>query len=184
MTATEDLMHEHKIILVIMDAADREARSIKATGKVDAATLDKMVDFCRVFIDRCHHGKEEEYLFPKLQEKGVAREQGPIGVMLHEHEAGRQRVKAIAASLKTTPPAGAGDLQAAAALAADLIAYSSLLRAHIDKENNVLFPMADRLFSPADQQALLQAFAKHEAEEIGPGVHERYHHLAHELAQD
>ena len=181
MTATDDLRHEHKIILVIMGAADREARSIQASGKVNAATLDKMVDFCRVFIDRCHHGKEEEYLFPMLEKKGVAREQGPIGVMLQEHEAGRQRLKAIAASL---PPAGAGDPQAAAALAAALMAYSSLLRAHIDKENNVLFPMADRLFSPTDQEALLQAFAKHEAEEIGPGVHERYHQLAHELAQD
>jgi len=178
MTATEDLKHEHKIILVIMDAADREVRSITATGKVEATTLDKIMDFCRVFIDRCHHGKEEEYLFPKLEEKGVAREHGPLGVMLQEHEAGRQRVKAIAASL---PPAGAGDPQAAAAVAADLMAYSSLLRAHIDKENNVLFPLADRLFSPAEQQALLQAFAKHEAEEIGAGVHERYHQLAHEL---
>lgn len=179
MTATADLKHEHQIILVIMDAADREARSIKATGKVNAATLNKMVDFCRVFIDRCHHGKEEEYLFPKLEEKGVAREQGPIGVMLQEHEAGRQRVKAIAASL---PQAGTGDPQTVAALAANLEAYSALLRAHIDKENNVLFPMADRLLSPEDQQALLQAFAKHEAEEIGPGVHEKYHQLAHELA--
>jgi hemerythrin-like domain-containing protein len=180
MTATDDLKHEHKIILVIMEAADREARSIHATGKVNAATLGKIVDFCRVFIDRCHHGKEEEYLFPKIEEKGVAREQGPIGVMLQEHEAGRQRVKAIAASL---PPAGAGDPQAVAALAANLEAYGTLLRAHIDKENNVLFPMADRLLSPEDQQALLQAFAKHEAEEIGPGVHEKYHHLAHELAR-
>lgn len=180
MTATEDLKHEHKIVLVIMEAADREAQSIQATGQVNVTTLDKIVDFCRVFVDRCHHGKEEEYLFPKLEEKGVAGEQGPIGVMLHEHEAGRQRVKAIAASLA---PAGAGNPQAAAALAADLMAYTALLRAHIDKENNVLFPMADRLFSPAEQQALLQAFAKHEAEEIGAGVHERYHQLAHELAR-
>jgi hemerythrin-like domain-containing protein len=180
MTATADLKHEHRIILVIMDAADREGRSIKITGKVNAATLDKIVDFCRVFIDRCHHGKEEEYLFPKLEEKGVAREQGPIGVMLQEHEAGRQRVKAIAASL---PQAGTGDSQAVAALTANLEAYSALLRAHIDKENNVLFPMADRLFNPAEQQTLLQAFAKHEAEEIGEGVHEKYHQLAHELAR-
>lgn len=181
MNPTEDLKHEHKIILVIMGAADREARSIQTTGRVDVATLDKMVDFCQVFLDRCHHGKEEEYLFPMLEKKGVAREQGPIGVMLQEHEAGRQRLKAIAASL---PQAGAGDPQAVAGLAASLEAYSALLRAHIDKENNVLFPMADGLFSPADQEALLQGFAKHEAEEIGPGVHEKYHQLAHELAQD
>jgi hemerythrin-like domain-containing protein len=179
MTATEDLRHEHQIILVIMDAAEREARAIQATGKADAATLDKIVDFCQVFIDRCHHGKEEEYLFPRMEEKGVAREQGPLGVLLHEHEAGRQRLKAVAASL---PQAEAGVREAMAAVSANLEAYTALLRVHVDKENKVLFPMADRLFTPAEQQALLQAFAKHEAEEIGAGVHERYHRLAHELA--
>jgi hemerythrin-like domain-containing protein len=179
MTATEDLRHEHRIILAIMDAADREAHSIRATGQADIATLDKIMDFCQVFIDRCHHGKEEEYLFPRMAEKGVAREQGPLGVLLHEHEAGRQRVKDMAAAL---PQAGAGVREAVAAVLASLEAYSVLMRAHIDKENNVLFPMADRLLNPAEQQALLQAFAKHEAEEIGAGVHERYHQLAHELA--
>jgi hemerythrin-like domain-containing protein len=179
MTATEDLRHEHKIILAIMDATDREARALRATGQADAATLDKIVDFCQVFIDRCHHGKEEEYLFPKMEEKGVAREQGPLGVLLGEHEAGRQRVKALAAAL---PQAGTGVQEAVAAVLANLEAYSALMRVHIDKENNVLFPMADRLFTQGEQQALLQAFTKHEAEEIGAGVHERYHQLAHELA--
>ncbi|MCK9377104.1 MAG: hemerythrin domain-containing protein [Syntrophobacterales bacterium] len=180
MTATDDLRHEHEIILVIMDAADREASSITDTRQVDVATLEKIVDFCRVFLDRCHHGKEEEYLFPLLEQRGVGREHGPVGVMLHEHDAGRQRLKAVAASL---PQAGTGGGGAAAALAAELRAYAALLRAHIDKENNVLFPLADRVLSPADQETLLRAFAKHEAEEIGPGVHEKYHHLAHELAQ-
>jgi hemerythrin-like domain-containing protein len=52
----------------------------------------------------------------------------------------------------------------------------------IDKEDNVLYPMADRLFTPADQQALAEDFERVEAEEIGAGVHERYHQLAHDLA--
>ena len=44
--------------------------------------------------------------------------------------------------------------------------------------------MADKVFTPEDQQALVASFEKHEAEEIGEGVHEKYHQLAHELAQD
>jgi hemerythrin-like domain-containing protein len=57
------------------------------------------------------------------------------------------------------------------------------LRAHIDKEDNVLYPMADRLFTPEDQRALTKAFEKVEAEEIGEGVHEKYHQLAHDLVK-
>jgi len=59
----------------------------------------------------------------------------------------------------------------------------ALLRAHIDKEDNVLFPMADQLLTAADQKELTEAFEKVEAEEIGEGVHDKYHQLAHELAE-
>ncbi|MFA5183257.1 MAG: hemerythrin domain-containing protein [Syntrophales bacterium] len=179
MKATDVLKHEHRIILLVLEAADREAQVIKDTGKVSTDKLDKVLDFCRVFIDACHHGKEEEYLFPKMKERGLESDNGPIPVMLQEHEAGRQRVKSIAESLAQ---ARKGDLAGMAALSVNLSAYVDHLQAHIDKENNVLFPMADRLFTAADQQALARAFDKHEAEEMGAGVHEKYHQLAHELS--
>lgn len=67
-------------------------------------------------------------------------------------------------------------------LADALLAYAELLRGHIFKEDNVLFPMADQAL-PADEQTRLTGkFDEVEAEEIGPGVHERYHQLAHDLA--
>ena len=64
-----------------------------------------------------------------------------------------------------------------------LLAYAKLLRRHIQKEDNVLYPMADRVLTGQDQQALAEAFEKVEAQEIGQGVHEKYHRLAHELAE-
>ena len=99
MTATEILKHEHKIVILILDAAKREAQKIQDTGQMDAAKLEKILEFFKVFIDQCHHGKEEEYLFPKMQEKGLPSEGGPIGVMLAEHDRGRQRVKAMGEAL-------------------------------------------------------------------------------------
>jgi len=180
MTATEVLKHEHKIVLLILGVAKREAQYIQDTGHMDSEKLDKILDFFKVFVDQCHHGKEEEYLFPKMQEKGLPAQGGPIAVMLQEHERGRQRVKAIG---ETLIQAKAGDIQAKAALAVNLCAYIEHLQAHIDKENDVLFPMADQLFTPDDQLALVEAFEKHEAEEIGEGVHEKFHQLAHELTK-
>lgn len=59
-----------------------------------------------------------------------------------------------------------------------------LLRNHIYKEDNVLFPMADRVLAADEQTSLEGLFEKVEAEEIGEGVHERYHQLAHELAAE
>jgi hemerythrin-like domain-containing protein len=181
MTATEVLRHEHQIILKVLDAVRREAQAIADTGKIKADRLDKILDFFRVFVDRCHHGKEEEYLFPKMQERGLPADKGPIPVMLHEHAGGRNTVKAISEALAR---AQQGDSQAIAAVAANLAILDEHLRGHIDKENEVLFPMADQVFTPEDQQVLVAAFEKHEAEEIGAGVHEKYHRLAHELAEN
>ena len=53
---------------------------------------------------------------------------------------------------------------------------------HITKENTVLFPMSDRILAPEDQQSLEQAFKGIEENEIGTGVHEKYHRMAHTIA--
>jgi len=144
-----------------------------------AEDLEKMIEFFRNFTDRCHHAKEEGHLFVKMQERGMSGESGPIGVMLQEHEEGRQSVRAIA---KALPSAEKGDSSAIASVRSNLQAYIELLRAHIDKEDNVLYPMADRLLTSADQQTLGEAFEQVEAQEMGDGIHERYHQLAHDLA--
>lgn len=181
MTATEILKHEHKIVLKVLDAVRHEAQTIADTGKLNVEKLDKILDFFRVFVDQCHHGKEEEYLFPTMEKRGIPADKGPIPVMLHEHMGGRNTVKAISEALDR---ARQGDAAATMAVSANLAILDDHLRSHIGKENEVLFPMADKVFTPEDQQALIASFEKHEAEEIGEGVHERYHQLAHELAQD
>jgi len=43
-------------------------------------------------------------------------------------------------------------------------------------------PMADQIFSEADQAALAADFQRVERDEIGDGVHRRYAALARELA--
>jgi hemerythrin-like domain-containing protein len=178
MNPTDVLKHEHKIVLAVLEGAEREAQNIQATGKVDTDKVAKIVDFLRTFVDKCHHSKEERKLFPKLHERGMPGDAGPIAVMLHEHMLGRNEVAAIADALgKFT----GGDTGAAKPLAEHLMSYVKLLRGHVDKENDVLFGMADKILNPADQDELCKAFEAIEAEEIGEGVHEQYHQFAHEL---
>jgi hemerythrin-like domain-containing protein len=104
----------------------------------------------------------------------------PISVLLEEHKEGRRLVAAIAEGMAACEHDDSG---AAGLLQADIIAYVDLMRAHTDKEDNVVFPLADRILRPADLEALVAEFDRIEAEELGEGVHERYHQLAHELAE-
>jgi hemerythrin-like domain-containing protein len=179
MTAIELLKHEHQIILLVLEGAARQVQA-QPSGSLDAKAVGRMVDFFQVFVERCHNAKEEEYLFPKLEGRGGMTAKGQIAVLLQEHADGRDLVQAIAADL---PRAGQGDSAALDAVAAHLSFYAEALRAHIDKEDNVLFSLADRVLTTEDREVLLRSFDKHEAEEVGVGVHEKYHRLAQELSQ-
>jgi hemerythrin-like domain-containing protein len=178
MTPTENLKHEHEMVLLVLEAAERESRSIRETGSAHVPEIEEMVDFFKNFVDRCHHGKEERHLFPRMEARGLPAGAGPVAVMLAEHEQGRAAVRAINAALTRVK---GGDGRAADELAGALTDYAELLRNHIFKENNVLFPMADQMLSTEDQTELADAFERVEAEEIGEGVHEKYHQLAHRL---
>lgn len=179
MTPTETLKHEHQIILQVLGAAERQVQQIQDSGLVQVEVVAEMVDFFRNFADRCHHAKEEKLLFAKMQEGGMPAHRGPIAVMLQEHDHGRRLVRSVAEAL---PGAQQGDPQAIATVRDNLEAYVHFLRAHIAKEDGVLFPLADRLFSAEDQRSLSEAFDRLEAAETGAGVHEKYRHLAHKLA--
>jgi len=178
MTPTEVLKHEHQVVLRVLEAAEKEVASIQKNATVHVTLIREMVAFFRGFVDHCHHTKEEKHLFTRMHQQGMPLNAGPLAVMRHDHEQGRACIRAIAEAL---PEEGRPNPEAVAKIAENLSLYISLLRAHISREDNVLYPMADRLLSHADQEALTAAFARVEAEEMGEGVHERYHEWVHEL---
>jgi hemerythrin-like domain-containing protein len=174
---TQVLKDEHALILEALDAIERKVTALEAGAAPDRAYFEKAVQFLRTFTDQCHHGKEENLLFKTMVDRGFPRQGGPIAVMLHEHETGRSFIRGLAEGA-----AGVGtDPGAAKRIIQNGRGYISLLRAHIDKENNVLFPMADNALSPEDQQHLGHEFERFEAEETGAGVHEAMLKLLDEL---
>ncbi|MGE5234840.1 MAG: hemerythrin domain-containing protein [Acidobacteriota bacterium] len=179
MDPIETLMHEHKVILTFCDATVREAERLRSGGALHTERVERMLDFIRNFADRCHHLKEEDHLFARMAERGFPVQTGPVAMMLHEHELGRSHVRAVAEAL---PRAAAADGAALAAVADHLTAWAELLRAHIYKEDNILYPMARQALSAQDMAELEVSFEKVEREEMGEGVHERYHRFVHDLA--
>lgn len=177
-TATEILRHEHDAILKMISATEEVARRLDRGTRVRPEILGNLLEFFRLFADRCHHGKEEALLFPLLESKGLPRQGGPIGVMLHEHDEGRGFIKqmAEAAEAYKTAPESAGPRWAEPARN-----YSALLRAHIDKENNILFRIAEQILSPDEQARLAEDFEKVEVEKMGAGTHERLHAMMDQL---
>ncbi|MGE5263646.1 MAG: hemerythrin domain-containing protein [Acidobacteriota bacterium] len=172
MKATQVLMDEHEGILAMLAVVEAAAYRLRDGKDVPADLFSNSVGFFRNFADKCHHGKEEAQLFPTLVERGIPNEGGPVGTMLIEHDQGRAFIRGMDEAAQRYEK---GDKSAAPALIQNTLGYVRLLREHIDKENGVLFPMADQVLSDRDQDRLYEAFEVIEAEEMGPGVHERYH---------
>ena len=155
----EMLRDEHVVILRVVDALERWLNRLEAGQAVDAETLNKSVQFFQGFADRCHHHKEEELLFPQLESEGPF---GPVSVMLEEHEEGRSYVQGLADGvLHVDTDAGRKSVLTNGRN------YVTLLRSHIDKENGVLFPLAERMITPDAMHGLAHAFEDAEAKQAG-----------------
>ncbi|MFH2055474.1 MAG: hemerythrin domain-containing protein [bacterium] len=181
MKPTQILSGEHRIIEVLLDCLEELTGQALQSHKLDRQPALQIIDVIRNFADKCHHGKEETHLFAKLSDKGMPRESGPVGQMLREHEQGRAFVQTMASSMEA---ASQGNADALRQFVAGARGYVELLRAHIQKEDGVLFPLADRVLSEAEQETLSGAFARVEAEHMGAGTHEKYFAIAEALAAE
>ena len=68
-------------------------------------------------------------------------------------------------------------LSAIPQVVANATSYIKLLRSHIQRENNVLFPMADRVLPAPIQAAIWDKFEHVEHEQIGDGARAKYEAL-------
>ena len=124
--ATDNLIDDHTIIQEVMNIMER----ITSAKEPDVEHLEFIVTFIREFADGCHHAKEEGLLFPKLVAKGIPKDHGPIGMMLMEHEEGRNFVKGMADNLELYK---SGNKEALKAVYRNMTGYVNLLRDHIAK---------------------------------------------------
>lgn len=162
-TATANLEKDHVHILKLTDVMEQ----IVKTKSADLNDITTIVELIRNFADGLHHAKEENLLFPKMAEKGFSPVQGPVAVMLNDHTMGRNFVKGI---LENMDKYNTGDKQAMDLIYSNMIGYVDLLRAHIAKENNILFRMADNVMSAEEQQSLLNEFKSVENSSSNKGL--------------
>lgn len=151
-TATQNLENDHVYIMRLLDVMEQMVLNCAT----DTAHMEMVVNLIKTYADDFHHAKEEQILFPLLVEKGFSNEQGPVSVMLHEHVEGREFVKGISERIDVYK---AGNTSALPKIYHYMQGYIDLLRTHIEKENNVLFRMADKALSSDEQIKLLNKFA-------------------------
>lgn len=171
--ASEDLIHEHEAILYGLKILEKMIEMYSRTKNINIDEISEIINFFKLFADKCHHGKEEGLLFPEMEKAGIPKENGPIGQMLYEHDEGRNYIKFMEEGLHKNL-----DL-----FVENALQYIDLLRNHIVKENTILFPLGDRKIPNDIQKNLLRAFEKHEEVVMGKETHEQLHELLHSFGK-
>ena len=136
--STESLRKDHKLIEKVLHALDATIKLLKEGKQIPEQILLPTLDFTQNFTDVCHHGKEEEALFPALEKAGMPTNMGPIHMMLLDHKRTKEIAEHI--NLASKKYLENGD---SAYLLETLELYVQHVTEHLWKENNRLFMMAE-----------------------------------------
>jgi hemerythrin-like domain-containing protein len=174
-------MEEHRTIERVLHALERATNRLSRGEEVYLRFFTGTTVFIRNFTDACHHKKEEKVLFPALLEIGMSKDIGPVAVMLAEHEEGRRLAHGIR---QATERFQAGELRMRESLIQNSKDYINLLHQHIAKEDKVLFPMAEKIIPPDQQEKIALAFEAYDKEASGEDMHAKYSSLAERLEKE
>ncbi len=171
------LKEEHQVILKVVYGLAEVGEGLRAGAGADAALLAGAVRFMRWFADRCHHGKEEGYLFPAMEDKGARSWGCPFSALREQHRAAREAISALAAAVQdyARDPATGGTLARA------IEGIVKLYPRHIWTEDNIVFPYVARVFNPREIEAIAGHFARLDAS-MPPGVYDSCRAFAEGIA--
>jgi Uncharacterized conserved protein len=172
MKSIDLMVSEHKLIKRMLTVLRKASFKAIETGEVDYEDFAAMIDFVRVYADGHHHGKEEEFLFDEMvKHAGPAAEKLVTHGMLVEHDLGRLYIKGLEDALIAHK---SGDREVLLDVIGNAIGYTHLLHRHIDKEDQVVYPFAERTLSEEVLEAVDLRSEAFENEQLEKGIQEKY----------
>jgi hemerythrin-like domain-containing protein len=178
---TQTLVDEHKLIKRMIDILENAVNKLKINKEISPEIFKQATEFIRNFADKFHHAKEEEILFKEMIKKGMPEKESPIDVMLIEHEQGREFVKGM---IKATEELEKGNKQAIPDIIKNAEGYIELLREHIEKEDEILYPLAEKTFDSKEKEEISHEFKQAEIEKGGEKTLKRYEDMVGSLENE
>lgn len=174
----EFLVAEHEMIERAMDVLKKELKNV-TKGTHDDFSLKRAIDFLSEFGDKIHNKKEEDFLFPLMIKRGIP-EDGPIRVMLMEHEAERDLLAQMSTEIAELSTASADFKNQFKTKGLD---YLKIRAEHIWKENDVLYKMGAQVLNDDDKSHLVKNFLKINADHYGENAADKFDQMLKEVEQ-
>ena len=180
---TNALVEEHRLILRMIALLEKNAPRTAEGNYLNWQFYLNGIDFIRQYADRFHHAKEEDVLFKALVDNGMPKENSPVAAMLMEHDQGRSFVRAMESAVHE---AQAGRTDTYQAIADNALGYAALLRDHISKEDEILYPLAERVIPETMRTGILQRYQAAESAEaqVFPEFGKRFQAIVTQYEQE
>ncbi len=146
---TNVLSDEHQNILKVIESILATCHGIESGEEVDSEYFEKAISFIKNYADTYHHAKEEDILFKAMLENANGMHCNPIPVMLYEHDEGRKFVKGMEEGLANN------NIEQ---VIENARGYCYLLKDHIYKEDNILYPMAEEALNEEQKNKVQQLY--------------------------
>ncbi|HEX9672617.1 MAG TPA: hemerythrin domain-containing protein [Burkholderiales bacterium] len=158
MAKTMDIIRdEHRSIAAILHGMEYLVDRIRMRkAKIDPRVFRAMIYYLDTFSERMHHPKEDRFLFSALRNRG-GDAAAAVADLEREHAAGGNALRRLEQCLVRYEEGGDREFQAFAEAVAKFVRE---YRNHMHKEESIVFPMAERLLSAQDWQAIDRAFAE------------------------
>ena len=174
MTPTENLINEHKKINELLDIMSKIALKIKSKDVFYPNDVEEVVKYLINIIENSHHGKEDDVFYPELISSGIPKETAPLSIINYEHIISVNYLKDISSCVVNCKIGNdfSGEL-----LADSLTNYVIAIKNHIQREEEIVFPIANEVFSIEKQNEILQRFEVIEQKYISNSFNDQFDEL-------
>jgi hemerythrin-like domain-containing protein len=146
-------MIEHRLIDRMLALLALEHRSIVETENIDYEFLDISINFLKTYVDKFHHGKEEDILFRELAEKSLSPEDRKmLNELIEEHGRTRKAVE----KLESVRRQQVGKKLARTEITKHIETLIKWYPVHIEKEDKHFFVSSMNYLSEQEQTAMLE----------------------------
>lgn len=177
MTPTENLINEHKVINDLLGIMSKIAEKIKSKGIFYTNDIEDIMEFSKNYIEKSHHGKEQIF-YPVLASAEIPIEKEAISLMLYEHILTHNYLKDINNCVQNCK---IGNAFSGEILAETLMNYVLLEERHMQKEVNIIYPIANDVLSNEQQNQILIQFDEIEQMIENKEFHNNYQKLLRNL---
>lgn len=151
MWAIDEVKKDHKAIAIMLRVVDTVVADVATGAEVPISDLRRIFEFFEVFMNKYHRSLEEQMLKPGSSDPGDTQVAALASGLVTEHAHEQNILCTVERALANWRPE---EPSTTSQLLSSLRDYVAFTRNHIQKEDEEVFPLLEKYFTPTADEYL------------------------------